>query len=563
MLRRELDTKRRATRTVVARAALTACASVAAVATLPASASADSSSTVTVVGTSDVFDSGLIQSVIKPDFEAAYPKYSLNYVSQGTGAAITYAEAGTASALLVHAASLENQFVAGGYSAEQFGRAIFYGDYVLLGPAADPAHVFTNDPNDVVSAFEAIANEAQANGDVNFVSRGGTPGTTVEEHQIWALTSGVATCPVTTANGGGSVPSADSSCATSPAPSWYHTTGLTQGPNVVNADTCNYTGGNCYVLTDRGTYQYLKDSGAISNLQVVCHNNSASAAGGANLLVNSFHAYAVNPSNFSGSVASGINLPGATAFLDWLTSPKAQREITAYQEADVDSGGSSFIGDAAPVISSRASLPARVRSGRRVTIIGSLTNRVPGTSPLAAVSLTLSATPTGSSTATTVATATTGADGSFSFSFTPSGNARYRVSSPQIAQVEIPASVSFGPEYGDLLQSTSLGLGRMNVEGAPTISELRASKGLVTVKGGLSPAAAGPTAHVDIYAVRASKPTSTEPKLVEREPVAVGAKKYRASVRLARGRTWRISVKYVDTGHIRAGTSPATKVHVT
>src|SRR6476661_9650985 len=75
-------------------------------------ATADDSSTVTVVGTSDVFDSNLVQSVLKPGFEAAYPQYHLNYVSKGTGAAIAYAEAGTASGLLVHAASLENQFVA-------------------------------------------------------------------------------------------------------------------------------------------------------------------------------------------------------------------------------------------------------------------------------------------------------------------------------------------------------------------------------------------------------------------------------------------------------------------
>ena len=93
-----------------------------------------------MVGTSDVFDSNLIQAVIKPGFEAAFPDVTLNYVSKGTGAAITFAEAGTASALLVHAASLENQFVGRlATRSRDFGRAIFYGDYVLLGPASDPA----------------------------------------------------------------------------------------------------------------------------------------------------------------------------------------------------------------------------------------------------------------------------------------------------------------------------------------------------------------------------------------------------------------------------------------
>ena len=92
--------------------------------------------------------------------------------SPGSGAS----EAGTASALLVHAASLENQFVASGYSAEPFGRAIFYGDYVLLGPTSDPAGVMKSAPHDIVSAFEAIAAAGVA-GKADFVSRANTSGT--------------------------------------------------------------------------------------------------------------------------------------------------------------------------------------------------------------------------------------------------------------------------------------------------------------------------------------------------------------------------------------------------
>src|SRR5262245_53886981 len=174
---------------------------------LTSPANADDSSTLTVVGTSDVFDSNLVQTVIKPGFEAAHPGITLNYVSKGTGAAIDFAKAGTASALLVHAASLENQFVGQGYSLEPFGRAIFWGDYVLLGPASDPAGVMTGSSSeDIVQAFQKIA-AAGANGDATFVSRGGTPGTTVQEHAIWALTSGVDTCTVDNTNGGGSQPS--------------------------------------------------------------------------------------------------------------------------------------------------------------------------------------------------------------------------------------------------------------------------------------------------------------------------------------------------------------------
>src|ERR1700752_4887558 len=80
---------------------------------IPGSALADSSSTLTVVGTSDVSDSGLIQNVIEPEFAAASPQFTFKYVGSATGTAIGNAENGTGgpSALIVHAASLENQFV--------------------------------------------------------------------------------------------------------------------------------------------------------------------------------------------------------------------------------------------------------------------------------------------------------------------------------------------------------------------------------------------------------------------------------------------------------------------
>src|SRR5262249_5715201 len=154
----------------------------------------------TVVGTSDVSDSGLIQNVVQPAFHAAYPQYTFKYIGTATGTAITDAETGSvgASALIVHAESLENQFVANGYSYNnQYGNAIWTNDFVLAGPSGDPAGVAANASTNIAQAFADIA-AAGINGggtpNVTFVSRGGTPGTTVEEHQIWALvaTSGLA-----------------------------------------------------------------------------------------------------------------------------------------------------------------------------------------------------------------------------------------------------------------------------------------------------------------------------------------------------------------------------------
>ena len=85
---------------------------------VPTLASADTSSTLTVIGTSDVSDSGLIPNLIGPQFQQAYPQFTFKYIGTASGTAISSAETGSmgASALIVHAPTLENQFVPGQFS---------------------------------------------------------------------------------------------------------------------------------------------------------------------------------------------------------------------------------------------------------------------------------------------------------------------------------------------------------------------------------------------------------------------------------------------------------------
>lgn len=470
---------------------LTRYAAVAAAAVLAGSAlaipaaHADNSSTLTIVGTSDVYDSNLIQSVIKPGFEAAYPGITLNYVSKGTGAAIAYAEQGTASALIVHAASLENQFVADGYSAEPYGRAIFWGDYVLLGPAADPAGVMTSGTpsHDIVSAYQKIATAGVA-GHANFVSRGGTPGTTVQEHAIWALTSGVTTCTVSAANGGGASPSTESgACPATPTPpSWYHATGLTQGPNIINGDTCNYTGGGCYVFTDRGTYDYLKSQNSISNLKVVAEDNAANATGGSTLLVNSFHAYAVNAAKFAGNAEVQINSVGAQDFLNWVTSPAAQDAINNY----LNNGTAVFHEDAAPAIT--ATLTGTPAIGvAKVKVTGTVTNVVPGTPPLSGVQVKLLATIPGKVMAPiTVATATTTSTGAYTLTYSASRTYMYSVGTGRISKIE---NSTLNPVFGDILVGTTLPVRTVVIVGSVLFPSVSVQGRRITVSAALAPKA--------------------------------------------------------------------------
>ncbi len=532
--------------------ALTAAAVVVTGLTLVSPAHAVTKTPFIVVGTSDVSDSNLMAAVIKPGFEAAYPQYDLQYVAKGTGPAITYAEAGSASALIVHAESLENQFVdpstpanptAKSYSYEQYGRAVFYGDYVLLGPASDPAHVLTDGSHNIVQAFQDIA-AAGAAGHATFVSRGGTPGTTIAEHAIWALTdSSVNKCDVSQANGLGQTPTTDppGPCASPvPLPAWYQSTGLSQALNVKAANACTGTGfvaNSCYVFTDRGTYDYLASQGTVPNLQIVTRNNAADAPGGNTLLVNTFHAYAVNPAAVPpGSV---IDTAAATRFLDWLTSPSAQLAVKNFLASGDDPP---FIPSAAPKVTV-SSQTVSVLPGRTATIHGHLANVVPGTPVLSGEPVHLTIGGTG------VASTTTTSTGDFTLTYKPTSTASYAISVPKIAKVE---NTTLSPNFGDLLAATSVPIGRIAVQGTITLTSVKkAGPRAIRVRGKLSPKVTSYGALLRLYAGRPGKPLH----LVSTIVLPVGASTFNKRFVLGTD-TWKFQLSYSHPGTITTGYTP-------
>jgi tungstate transport system substrate-binding protein len=382
----------------------------------PAIASADSSSQVTIVGTSDVTDSGLFANVIKPGFQAAFPQYTLNYNPSATGTAIQSAEnaTGTPSALVVHAASLENQFVAGGFSYNnQFGNAIFRNDFILAGTNGDVAGVGANGANSIAQAFADLA-QAGLNGTITFDSRGGgsnAPGTTVEEHQLWQLMAdsgltpaNVFLCVVPPSAGGGETPitqaalaadaqapfcpTADGGIATgTDLPAWYKIVTGNQANNVTTTNACTTpTNGSthCYLLTDRGTFDFLSVGGTAggpsqdANLSIVARDNSAAAPGGADALINYFHIYIINP-NKPNEV---VNVPGAQALVSYLTSPAFQASLRNYLASTGDVDGAPFIGDASPTISDTG-FPTTIAANKPVTVTGTVQQPQPGFPALA------------------------------------------------------------------------------------------------------------------------------------------------------------------------------------
>jgi tungstate transport system substrate-binding protein len=536
-----------------------------------APAAAASTTAVNIVGTSDVSDSNLIQSVIAPGFAAAYPQYTLNYIAKGTGAAITYAESGAADGLIVHAESLENQFVDPGaglpsYSEEPAGRAIFYGDFVLLGPPTDPAGVMASDPHDIVDAFKAIAN-AGAAGKADFVSRGGTPGTTVEEHQIWqyltdssgaSTVSGLTQCQVSAANGGGYSPSTTSgACPASISyPSWYHATGLTQGPNVEAGDTCNFANAlssknnDCYVLTDRGTFDYLESTHAISSLKVVTRDDSATAPGGSTLLTNYFHAYAINPAAVP--AASNIDVTGAADFLNYLTSPAAQLAVSGYL-VGVNGDTAPFTGDAAPVVTASEPKKPLLQGGTTQTIHGQLINVAPATPPLASQPVTLVVTNHGVT--STAGTATTDATGHYALSFKPTTSGVYQVQSGELTQVE---NTSITPTFSDKLAPSSVPVGTLTVQAHPMIKKATVKSSTLTVKGSLHPLAVLSTGTVSL---RLKKPGATTYQTVRTKTITKGTKTFALKAHLAKPGKYAFEIRWAIPGQVSSGkTAPR---HVT
>jgi ABC-type tungstate transport system permease subunit len=554
---------------------------------LPPLANADNASTLTVVGTSDVSDSGLVQNVLQPQFHAAFPQYTFKYVGKGTGAAITSAESGSdgASVLIVHAPSLENQFVSNGFSAEPFGRAIFINDFVFAGPTGDPAGVGANGSNNIAQAFADVA-AAGFNGGgtptATFVSRGGTPGTTVEEHAIWQFVdangltpTGVLLCAVNSTNGGGETPIAPGNGVTQNGqqcpgggalptggalPSWYVVTSQTQGPNVVTANACNgFPSGpnSCYVLTDRGTYDNLAAgnaaaaaAGGISNLKVVTRGpQSASAPGGQFALVNYFHAYIINPSKLPGIV----NLTAAQNFVNMLTSPSVQGQLKFYLNSTTDSAGAPFIATASPAITA-SGLPATAHAGKSVTVSGSVTNLQPGFPAIASKPVSVDELEGG--VPVPVGTGTTDAAGNYSISFVPGSSGTYQVSTGQIQMIE---NDKLSPVFGDLLSPAASSTLSMNVQSSVTIASAKSSTGGATISGKLLPAAPDGNARVVVLARRQGSNGSFSQ--VGGVSLGVRQSSYAVSAGLQPGK-WQLQTSFQDPGQLVSGTSPTVSVTV-
>ncbi|GGF54658.1 tungstate transport system substrate-binding protein [Mameliella alba] len=242
---------------------------------LPSAALADD---ILVQSTTSTANSGLYDHLL-PIFAKA-TGIQVNVVAVGTGQAIRNARNCDGDVLLVHAKPAEEKFVADGFGASRTD--LMYNDFVIVGPAADPAAVAGMD--DVQPALEKIA-AAQA----LFASRGDDSGTHKKEVSLWGATS------VDPANASGD---------------WYRETGSGMGATL-NAGI----GMGAYVMTDRATWISFKNKQDYKIL----------VEGDADL----FNQYGVIP--VSAEKCPSVNIEGAQAFADWLLSDDGQAAIADYE----------------------------------------------------------------------------------------------------------------------------------------------------------------------------------------------------------------------------------------
>jgi tungstate transport system substrate-binding protein len=222
--------------------------------------------------TTSTQDSGLLDLLI-PLFEKE-SGYFVKTIAVGSGQAMTMGEKGEADVLLVHSPEAEKKFME--KMAGSSRRLVMHNDFVIVGPAGDPAKI--RGAKSSADAFKRIAQSGSI-----FLSRGDNSGTHAKEKGLW---KGAAVTP--------------------DGQKWYQQTGLGMGQTLnVAAEKKGYT------LTDRATYLALKKG---LGLEILVEGDAK--------LLNVYHVIEVNPAKWP-----RVNAPAAKAFADFMVSKKTQESI--------------------------------------------------------------------------------------------------------------------------------------------------------------------------------------------------------------------------------------------
>jgi tungstate transport system substrate-binding protein len=225
--------------------------------------------------TTSTQDSGLLDVLI-PIFEKK-TGYFVKTIAVGSGQAMAMGQKGEADVLLVHSPAAEKKFVAEGYGVNR--RIIMHNDFIVVGPAEDPAKIKAVKVTPEV--FKKIASAGSL-----FLSRSDKSGTHTKEMAIWKAA--------------GINPEGQK---------WYQQTGLGMGQTLnIASEKKGYT------LADRGTYLALKKNLSLDIL-----------AEGDAILLNVYHVIEVNPAKWP-----KVNAAGGKAFADFMVSKEVQDIVKTF-----------------------------------------------------------------------------------------------------------------------------------------------------------------------------------------------------------------------------------------
>lgn len=237
---------------------------------------AQAGESIVLASTTSTDQSGLFGFIL-PIFEKE-TGIAVKVVALGTGQALDVGRRGDADVLLVHDRAAEDKFVAEGYGIDR--RDVMYNDFVLVGPAADPAAV--KGAKSTTDAFARIAGKGAV-----WVSRGDRSGTHSAELRFWKSAS-------VEPKGQG----------------WYKEAGAGMGPTLNMA-----AGMGAYTLADRGTWASFKNRQDLAILYA-----------GDPKLYNPYGVILVNPAKHP-----HVKRVEGERFIDWITSAEGRRAIAAYK----------------------------------------------------------------------------------------------------------------------------------------------------------------------------------------------------------------------------------------
>ena len=231
-----------------------------------------------VQSTTSTQNSGLFEHIL-PLFTKK-TGIEVRVVAVGTGQALKNAENGDGDVVLVHSQPDEEKFVADGWGVKRY--PVMYNDFIIVGPAADPAKIAG-----LKQAPEALKKIAEAK--VPFASRADDSGTHKAELKLWGEA--------------GVDPKASSG-------TWYLETGSGMGATLNTA-----VGKQAYALTDRGTWLAFANK---DDFKVLVEGDDK--------LFNQYGVILVNPTRHP-----NVKVKEGQAFIDWLVSSEGQAAIASYK----------------------------------------------------------------------------------------------------------------------------------------------------------------------------------------------------------------------------------------